>query len=129
MGVSNEDLVFDPKIIDNTNAPWQMSIETQIIFGKNSRGYVFQCIIFFLSFSYFFQQDKTQENRAIQNDQTSLKKMLFTLREYEERNKKLEAQVHKYETELYGKSADKYATIEVNLFTKTCQISIEKYTK
>lgn len=39
--------------------------------------------------------------------------MLFTLKEYEERNKKLEGQVQKYQTELYGKSADKYASIGV----------------
>lgn len=45
----------------------------------------------------------------------ALKKMLFTLKEYEERNKKLEAQVQKYQTELYGKSADKYASIGVYL--------------
>lgn len=85
--------------------------------------------LFIVIFQNFSQQDKTQENRAIQNDQTSLKKMLFTLREYEERNKKLEAQVHKYETELYGKSAEKYASIEVILFIKTFIISIEKYTR
>ena len=37
----------------------------------------------------------------------------FCLKEYDERNKKLEAQVHKYEAELYGKSAEKYASIDV----------------
>lgn len=46
LGIQDEDLIFDPKIIDNSNAPWQISIDTQIIFGKNSRGYVFQCNFF-----------------------------------------------------------------------------------
>ena len=41
LGVIGEELVFEPKIMDV--APWHLSTETQIIFGKNSRGYVFQC--------------------------------------------------------------------------------------
>jgi len=75
--------------------------------------------------------DKSQEKGNTSNDSNELKKMIFTLREYEERNKKLEGQIQKYETELYGKSADKYASIEV--FKKDFQIgleiSLERYAK
>lgn len=40
--LDGENLEFEPKIVGNT--PWVMNLDTQIIFGKNSRGHIFQCL-------------------------------------------------------------------------------------
>lgn len=90
-------------------------MDTHIIFGKNSRGYVFQCKFNqnFWSSKIFYLDKTLDKGGQTTTDENALKKMIFTLREYEERNKKLESQISKYETELYGKSADKYASIQV----------------
>ena len=47
-----------------------------------------------------------------------IRQMRARLDEAVERNKKLESQVQKYESDLYGKSADKYTQIEVRRFEK-----------
>ena len=61
--------------------------------------------------------DKTVEtggafSRPVGSDD-QVRNLKVKIQELGERNKKLEGQVQKYETDLYGKSADKYTLIEV----------------
>lgn len=42
LGMTGDGMVFEPQMMDGT--PWSSNIGTQVIFGKNSRGHIFQCI-------------------------------------------------------------------------------------
>lgn len=70
----------------------------------------------------FFFKDKSFDRsgpmmRGMGNDD-EIRQMRARLDEALERNKKLESQVQKYESDLYGKSADKYNQIEVRSYLK-----------
>ena len=66
--------------------------------------------------------------RGFGNDD-EMRQMRARLDEAVERNKKLESQIQKYETDLYGKSADKYTQIEVRKSEKKTwfKMFLERY--
>lgn len=43
LGLAGDAMIFEPQVFENEIAPWVSNLDSQVIFGKNSRGHIFQC--------------------------------------------------------------------------------------